>query len=98
MNFVDSHIHLHFPDFQNDFSEVIDRAQKGGVQYFVNIGTDVESSYKSIALAEKYDFIYATIGIHPHDVKDATPQDMQELKKLTKHPKVIAIGEVGLDF
>lgn len=98
MNFVDTHVHLHFPDFQSDFNEVIKRAREAGVQFFINVGTDLKSSREAIAIAEKFDFVYATIGIHPHDAKEATPEDMRQLAELTKHPKVIAIGEVGLDF
>ena len=98
MNFVDTHVHLHFPDFDSDRSEIIERARRSGVRHFINVGTDLESSRKSIAIAEQYDFVYATIGIHPHDVKDARPEDMRELSQLAKHKKVVAIGEVGLDF
>ena len=98
MNFVDTHVHLHFPEFQSDCDGVVKRAREAGVRFFVNVGTDLESSRKSIALAEHYDYVYATVGIHPHDVKDATPEDMCQLAGLAKHPKVVAIGEVGLDF
>lgn len=98
MKLVDTHVHLHFPDFQPDVEQVIERARQSGVQFFINVGTDLESSKQAIAIAEKHDFIYATVGIHPHDVKDATPEDMCELAGLAKHPKVVAIGEVGLDF
>jgi len=98
MSFVDTHVHLHFSDFQSDFTEVIKRAQEAGVRSFVNIGTDLKSSREAIAIAEKFDFVYATVGIHPHDVKDATPEDMCQLAGLAKHSKVVAIGEVGLDF
>ena len=98
MNFVDSHAHLHFPEFQVDFNQVVERARQAGVRFFVNVGTDLESSKQAIAIAESHDFVYATVGIHPHDVKDATPEDMCRLAGLAKHPKVVAIGEVGLDF
>ncbi|MBI4358194.1 MAG: TatD family hydrolase [Candidatus Omnitrophica bacterium] len=98
MNFVDTHCHLHFPEFESDYDEVVRRAQEAGVMFFVNVGTDLESSRRAIAMAERYDFVYATVGIHPHDVKDATPEDMGQLGGLAKHPKVVAIGEVGLDF
>ena len=98
MNFVDTHCHLHFPDYQTDQLETIKRAQAAGVQYFINVGTDCKSTQASIDIAEKFDFIYATAGIHPHDAKDATPEDMCKLAGLMKHPKIIAIGEVGFDF
>ena len=67
MHFVDTHTHIHFPDFQSDFDQVIERSQTAGVKYLINIGTDLESSRKSIELAERFDFVYATVGIHPHD-------------------------------
>ena len=98
MIFVDTHVHLHFPEFDSDRDSIIDRARHSGIRYFINIGTDLESSRKSIELAERYDFVYATVGIHPHDVKDSTPEAMCQLAGLAKHPKVVAIGEVGLDF
>ncbi len=98
MNFVDTHVHLHFPDFQSDFDQVIERARESGVKFFINVGTDSESSRQAIAIAERFDFVYATVGIHPHDVKGVTPEEMYQLADLAKHPKVVAIGEVGLDF
>lgn len=98
MPFIDTHCHLHFPDYQTDIESVIDKARSSGVKYFVNVGTDLESSKASIALSEQYDFIYATAGIHPHDAKDATPEDMCQIAGLLKHPKIVAIGEVGLDY
>ncbi len=96
--FVDTHCHLHFPDYQADLKSVIRHAQSSGVQYFINVGTDLKSSKASIQLSEQYDFIYATAGIHPHDAKDATPEDMCHIAGLLKHPKMVAIGEVGLDY
>lgn len=98
MTLVDTHVHLHFPEFQPDFDQVIHRAQEAGVQYFINVGTDLASSRECIALAERFDFVYAAVGIHPHDAAKATPEDMCHLAGLAKHPKVVAIGEVGLDF
>ena len=95
---VDTHVHLHFPEFQADFDPVMERAQTAGVRFFVNVGTDLESSKQAIQIANRYDFVYATVGIHPHDAKDATPEDMRHLAELSKHPKVVAIGEIGLDF
>ena len=97
-HFVDTHCHLHFPDYQADLESVIRHAQSSGVQYFVNVGTDLKSSKASIQLSEQYDFIYATAGIHPHDAKDATPEDMCQIAGLLRHPRVVAIGEVGLDY
>lgn len=98
MPFVDTHCHLHFPNYQSDQETVIQRARSAGVLHFINVGTDLESTKASIALSEKYDFIYATAGIHPHDAKDATPGDMSQLAGLMKTPRIVAIGEVGLDY
>ncbi len=96
--FVDTHVHLHFPDFKNETDAVIDRARAAGVSHFLNIGTDLKSSQEAVALAERYDFVYATVGVHPHDAARATPEDMCHLAGLAKNQKVAAIGEVGLDF
>ncbi len=98
MSFVDTHCHLHFPEYQTDLESVINRARSSGVQYFLNVGTDLESSRKAVELSDQYDFIYATAGIHPHDAKDATPEAMCQIAGLLKHPKIVAIGEVGLDY
>lgn len=98
MGFVDTHVHLHFPDFEEDQDEVMSRAQKAGVELFINVGTDVGSSKKALALAHKHKHVLATAGIHPHDAKEATPEAMSEIKKLLGDSRVVAIGEVGLDF
>ena len=66
---IDTHAHIDVADYDKDRESVIERAQESGVQYMLNIGCDIESSYRSLELAEQYDFIYATAGIHPHDVK-----------------------------
>lgn len=98
MSLVDTHCHLHFPDFQNDLEAVIDRAKLSGVRSMINVGTDLESSKQSVALAEQYDFVHAAAGIHPHDAGTATPEDLCQIAGLLKHPKIVAIGEVGLDY
>jgi len=98
MGFVDTHVHLHFPDYKEDQLEVMRRAQEAGVDIFINVGTDLESSHASLALAEQYDNVYATAGIHPHDAKDANPEILPLLEELLKSPRMVAIGEVGLDF
>jgi len=98
MNLTDTHIHLHFPQYDADRSEMIERAIRGGVDSFLNIGTDLENSRKAIAVAEKYPQVYAAVGYHPHEAKHAHDAELAELEKLLKHPKVMAIGEVGLDY
>jgi TatD DNase family protein len=98
MHFVDNHTHLHFPEFQGDFDQVVERARAAGVRYFINAGTNLESSRQVIELSEKYNFMYAAVGIHPHDVKDVTEENIALLAAYARHSKVIAIGEIGLDF
>ena len=98
MNFVDTHLHLHFPQYDADRDGVIRRAIEGGVRYLINIGTDLEDSRKAIAVAEAYPEVYAAVGYHPHEAKHAAPADLAELEKLLSHPKVVAVGEVGLDY
>ena len=96
--FIDSHAHLFFKDFQNDLNEVIKRARDAGIEYIVNPGTDLETSKESIELAEKYDMIYACVGFHPHDATKADDRSLEEIEKISRHPKVVAIGEIGLDY
>jgi TatD DNase family protein len=95
---IDTHAHLDFPQFDTDRNEVISTCKKNGVQFIINIGVDLKSSLAGIKLAEKYDFIYATVGFHPHDAKNLTDSAFDQLKKLAVHPKVVGIGEIGLDF
>jgi len=98
MNFTDTHVHFHFPDYDGDREAAINRSREAGVELFINVGTDVESSEASIKLAHQYPFIYATVGTHPHDAKDAKEEDFKVFERLLKESKVVAIGEVGLDF
>jgi TatD DNase family protein len=98
--FVDSHAHLEMEQFDGDREATIARARDGGIANIVAIGsgTGPGSLDCGIQLAEKYEFIYATIGIHPHEAKLASDADFQELEKLAARPKVIAWGEIGLDY
>jgi len=96
--FIDSHAHLFFKDFENDFDDVIKRAQDAGIEYIINPGTDLPTSIKSIELAEKYEMIYAAVGFHPHDASKADDKSLEEIERLSHHPKVVAIGELGLDY
>jgi TatD DNase family protein len=98
--FVDSHAHLDGKQFDSDREQIIARAREAGVQTIVAIGNgdgpeDVDCG---IRLAEKYDFIYATLGIHPHEARLANEAAYQNMERLAKHPKVIAWGEIGLDY
>jgi TatD DNase family protein len=98
--FVDSHAHLEGPQFDADREQVILRARDAGIDTIVAIGngTGPGSLDCGIQLAQQYDFIYATIGIHPHEAKLASDQDFQGLELLARRPKVIAWGEIGLDY
>ena len=96
--FYDTHAHLDYPEFAADFLQVIERAHAAGITKIISIGTDLESSARAIALAEKYESIYAVVGWHPTNALEA-PDDLREpLRKLAAHPKVVAIGETGLDY
>ncbi|KMP11114.1 hypothetical protein UZ36_05545 [Candidatus Nitromaritima sp. SCGC AAA799-C22] len=95
---IDTHAHLDMDAYDEDRADVIQRAHDEGVGYILNIGCDVESSLRSLELAERYEFIYATAGVHPHDVKNINPYTYDNLKGLLSHPKMIALGEIGLDF
>ncbi len=98
MSLIDSHAHLHFPRFDGDRDAVIRRAREAGLIAIVNVGTDLITSRASVALAEEHDFIYALVGVHPHDAKTLSPDILAELRSLARHPKVVAIGEIGLDY
>ena len=98
MNLTDTHCHLHFPQYDVDRPEMILRAIQGGIHRFLNIGTDLEDSRKAIAIAEEYPEVYTAVGFHPHETKHAHETELAELARLISHPKVVAIGEVGLDY
>ena len=95
---TDTHAHLDFPQFDDDREEVIARALAAGVGIIINVGTDLASSRRAVTLAEAYPQIYAAVGVHPHDAKTLTDEALAELGELARHPKVVAIGEIGLDF
>ncbi|MEY4384851.1 MAG: putative deoxyribonuclease YcfH [Verrucomicrobiota bacterium] len=97
-NFYDTHAHLDYKDFAADFAAVLERAQAAGITRLISIGTDLDSSRRAIALAEAHECIYAVVGWHPNDAPDA-PEDIRPaLRDLAQHPKVVALGETGLDY
>jgi TatD DNase family protein len=98
--FVDSHAHLEMEPFDSDREQMMARAREAGLEKIVAIGsgTGPGSLDCGIRLAERHDFLYATIGIHPHEAKLATDTDFRELETLSRRPKVIAWGEIGLDY
>ena len=95
---IDSHTHIHDPAFDPDRDSVIKRAIDSGVQTMITVGCDLESSHAAVALADRHEQIYATVGIHPHEAKTADDAVYKELETLAKHPRVVAWGEIGLDF
>ena len=95
---IDSHCHLDFPHFDEDRDEVLLRAVDAGVTALINPGADLESSRRAVALAERYDNVYAAVGVHPHDASTLGEQTLSELRQLAAHPQVVAIGEIGLDY
>lgn len=94
----DTHAHLNADQFSDDLQEVIDRAKKEGVSNMVVVGFDRPTIEKAMELIEKYDFLYASIGWHPVDAIDMTDEDLDWIEELAKHPKVVALGEMGLDY
>ena len=95
---IDTHAHLQMSEFDGDRDEVIKRARENGIDAIIAVGITLEDSEKAIALAKSHDAIYATVGIHPHDAESIDPTTYDSLKKLAAHKKVVAYGEIGLDF
>jgi TatD DNase family protein len=100
MKLIDSHAHIDFPQFAEDREAMLERARAAGVDTLLAIGTGPgpEKLDAAIPYAEAHEWIYATVGIHPHEAKEVTPKHLEELERLAKHPKVIAWGEIGLDY
>ena len=95
----DTHAHLHFPEFSEDLPAVFERARLAGVRWMLTIGTDLESSRRAVALAEAHPDTYAAVGIHPHDAAQADELALAALGDLARSsPRVVAMGEMGLDF
>jgi TatD DNase family protein len=100
VKFVDSHVHLDDAKFDSDREAAIERALAAGVERMMAIGTgngpqDLEVA---VRMADRYPFIYATVGVHPHDASKATPETWTHMRELAAHPKVLAVGEIGLDY
>lgn len=94
----DTHVHLNAEQYDEDVKEVIERAQEAGVKNMVVVGFDRPTIEKAIALIEEYDFLYASVGWHPVDAIDMTDEDLVWIEELAGHPKVVALGEMGLDY
>jgi TatD DNase family protein len=96
--FYDTHAHLDYPDFGQEVSEVVDRARSAGISHIISIGTSIASSEQALAIADSFANVYAAVGCHPSDAAEA-PEDIRPaLRKLAAHPKVVALGETGLDY
>lgn len=95
---VDSHCHLQDSAFDADREEVLGRARRAGVSAFVVVGTDLESSRRAVDLADSHSDVYAAVGLHPHDAKDVDARTLGALERLADSPKVVAVGEIGLDL
>mgnify|MGYP005725232519 CR=1 FL=1 len=98
LDLIDTHAHLQWHKFDDDRDEVIARAADAGVTKIVTLATDLASSRRVLELAEQYEMVYAAVGIHPTDAAQAGVNDLNEIQKLAAHPKVVAIGETGMDF
>ncbi len=95
---IDSHAHLDDARYDGDRDAVIARAREAGVEIFITIGCDLATSRSAVALAERYPFVYATVGVHPHEVKHIGDDWYEELRRLAQHSKVVGYGEIGLDY
>ena len=100
MELIDSHAHIDFPQFDEDREAMLERARAAGVTTLLAIGSGPgpEKLDAAIPFAEQHDWIYASVGTHPHEAKELAPTHLEQLAKLAKHPRVIAYGEIGLDY
>ncbi len=94
----DTHAHLDFKTFKDDFDSVLQRAKDNGVTHITSIGIDLQTSKNAIAIAEKHENIWATVGLHPCDLEDFSEENFAEQEEMLSHPKVVAVGEIGLDY
>ena len=95
---IDTHAHLDFPDFGSELDAILARATANGVTRVITIGTTVEGSRRAVAIAEKYSNVFATIGIHPSNADEADDNCIAQLRELAANPRVVALGEMGLDY
>lgn len=96
--FIDTHAHLFYADYENDVNEVLQRAHAARVEYCIVPGTNLETSRQAVALAERFSGVYAAVGFHPLDLAEWNDDSIAELEKLLTHPKVVAVGEIGIDY
>lgn len=98
ISLTDTHAHLDYFGSDKVIEAVVSRAKENNVSRIITVADKLESSYRAVELAQKFDGVYAAIGVHPHDAETVNPDTIKELKKLAKDPKVVAIGEIGLDY
>lgn len=98
MNIFETHAHYDDEAFHEDRDFLLQRMHKEGIDYIVNIGCSMENSREIVEMIQKYDFLYGTVGVHPSDIDELTEADMEELEELSKSDKILAIGEIGLDY
>ncbi|MGV1099121.1 TatD family hydrolase [Thiovibrio sp. JS02] len=99
VSLLDSHCHLDMADYEDDLADVLARARGAGVSRIITVGIDLASSQKAIALAERHEGVFATVGVHPHHAQElAAGQAYDRLRELCRHEKVVACGEIGLDY
>lgn len=98
MELIDTHCHLTFEGLVEDVSAIVERSRAAGVTGWITVGTDPQENRRVVELAEKFDNMYATVGIHPHEARTVTADILKELKGLARHKKIAAIGETGLDY
>lgn len=96
--YIDTHCHLDFENFDEDRESVVQRSIKNKIEAIITIGTSVETSIKSIELSEKFATVFAAVGIHPNDAANVNQKSIQQIYDLSSNPKVVAIGEIGLDY
>src|SRR5437879_2225969 len=96
--FYDTHAHLDYPDFASELEQVVQRAANAGIARIISIGTDLESSRRAIQLAEQFSSVFAVVGWHPSYALEAPADLRPALRDLAKHPRVVALGETGLDY
>lgn len=96
--FTDTHAHLQDKALRSDLGPVLERAREAGVTTIVCVGYDLQSSQEAVQLAQKHSQIYAVVGVHPHDARELDQNVLEKLSQLAREPKVVAIGEIGLDF
>lgn len=96
--YFESHAHYDDERFDSDREQLIEEMHKNGVDYIINAGADVESSLAGICLCDSFPFFYAAVGVHPHEAENMTKEELEKLEEYSRHKKVIAIGEIGLDY